>query len=120
MTKKKTGIIIGVIAGAACIGAAVYCNYANAKLASKEAMLAEMNGITAEIADAEDAVIVEYGADTIDLWSAVFKAKQEHPDFYIDYTVDGETELAAFSTKDVGEHVIAYTVSAEDACINSL
>lgn len=114
MTKKKTGIITGVIAGIACIGAAVYCNYANAKLASKEAMVAEMNEITAEIADAEAAVTVEYGADTIDLWSAVFKAKQEHPSVRVDYIVDGETELGTFSTKDVGEHEVVYMFSAED------
>ena len=122
MTKtKKSVIVISIMCCLALglVGAKTYSTI-EAKKASKEAMIAEMNEITAEIADAEDAVTVEYGANTIDLWSAVFKAKQEHPDFYIDYTVDGETELAAFSTKTVGEHVIAYTVSAEDAYSQSV
>ena len=117
MTKtKKSVIAVSIMCCLALglVGAKTYSTI-EAKKTSEEAMIAEINEITAEITDVKDAVTVEYGANTINLWSAVLKAKQEHPDFHIDYTVDGETELAAFSTKTVGEHVITYTVSAEDA-----
>lgn len=117
MTKKRnTKTIIAIIACIAmCAGIVMYCNYAKAKQASVDAMLAERDEIASKIGTSSETVTVEYGADGVDLWSAVLAAKQEHPEFSIDYTVDDETELATFSTMEVGEHVIVYQFSASDS-----
>lgn len=118
MTKKKSNIsaiaMAIIVAIAVCIGAAVFCSYIEAKKHSYTAMLLEQAEVIDEIVGSGETVTVEYGADTVDLWTDVFAEKKAHPNMYIDYTVDGETELAAFSTKAVGEHVIVYTFKSED------
>lgn len=79
-------------------------------------MEAEIQEVMTEISGkvSEQPVIVEYGSDTVNLSDEVFDVNRSHSNMYVEYTVDGETELAAFSTKDVGEHEIVYSYKISD------
>ena len=120
MTKKKNyrntvaPIVAALLSVAVCIGGAVLYSYINAKKDSFRTMLFEEAAAMDEVVGAADTITVEYGAKTIDLWSSVLEAKQEHQSVRVDYIVDGETELGTFNTKDVGEHEVVYMFSVED------